>query len=279
MFADPQVRDGKIGYVTHMFNPGLHQLDLTTKTYKNFVNVSDYDCTGTFNFAYSPVNKHVFFDCTGSRALLEMDITTDKIVRKWNFTGAPHASPDGRYIVALYKSINESANLLLASKVYVLIISGKDSAPTLKSKLDIPGGVSYLVFDKKAGKQGSFVAYISLVYKDKIAVLDLDLASVSYIEGVGSVFSKPGMHSVNRPLLVSGSWLVSPATANNSVAVINTATQELHGMVSGVVGGKGLVAVHPKPLSPAPPTGAAGSTSRQPVLVFVLIIALYMVAE
>ena len=278
MFADPQVRDGKVGYVTHMPNPGLHQVDLTNKTYKNFVNASDYGCTGTFNFAYSPVNKHAFFDCIGSRALLEMDITTDKIVRKWNFTGVPHASPDGRYIVALYKSVNESANLLLASKVNVLIISGKDSAPTLKSTLDIPGGVSSLVFDEKASKQGSFVAYISLVYKDKIAVLDLDLASVSYIEGVGSVFSKPGMHSVNRPLLVSGSWLVSPATANNSVAVIDTATQELQGMVSGVVGGNGLVAVHPKPLSPAPPTGAAGSTSRPPVLVFVLIIALYMVA-
>ena len=278
MFADQQVKDGKVGYVTHMLNPGLHQLDLTTKSYKDFVNVSNYGCTGTFNFVYSSVNKHAFFDCIGSRTLLEMDITNDKIVHKWNFTGVPYVSPDGRYIVVLYKSVNETANLLLASQVYVLTISGKDSTTALKSTLDIPGGVRDLVFVQKVDKKGSFIAYISLVYRDKIAMLDLDIlesgnTKISYIEGVGSVYSAPGMHAVRRPLLVSGSWLVTPATANNSVAIINIASRELHGMVSGVVGGKGLVAVHPNPSS-APPTS---TYSSREMLIFSLLCALYMV--
>ncbi|CAH3191021.1 unnamed protein product, partial [Porites evermanni] len=256
MFADSEVKDGKMGYVTHLFNPGLHQIDLIAKAYKTFVNVSDYSCTGTFNFVYSSLNKHAFFDCYRASkkvALLEMDLTTDKIVQKWNIAGEPYVSPDGRYIVALYKSVNESANLLIASKVYVLVIPGKDSATILKSIIDIAGGVSDLVYYEKLDKKGSFIAYISLIYSDKIAVLDLDSmdsgnTQISYIVNVGSVYSAPGMHSVSRPLVASGPWLVTPASANQSLAIINIATQELYGMVKDVVGARGMVAAYsPRP--------------------------------
>ena len=279
MFADQKLKDGKVGYVSHMSNPGLHQLDLESKSYKGFVNASSYGCTGTFHLAYSSVNNHAFFDCYGSRALMEMDVTTDQVVRKWNFTGIPYASPDGRFIVTTYKTSNVTLNLLLDSKVYVLIISDKDSPPVLKSTLDIPGGASRLVFDK-AGKGGTFVAYIGLVYSDKIAVLDLGVlesgsgTAVSYIEGVGSVYSRPGMHSLHRPLLVSEYWLVSPATADQSLAIIDTATRQLHGMVSGVVGGDGLVAVF-KTTETGP--NAAGKTSHSQMLIFILLSVVFMV--
>ena len=66
MYADSEVKDGEVGYVTHLFNPGLHQLDLSSKSYKSFVNVSSYGCGGTLNLAYSSVNKHVFVQCYAS---------------------------------------------------------------------------------------------------------------------------------------------------------------------------------------------------------------------
>jgi len=269
MYAYKQVNNGKVGYVTHMSDPGLHRLDLSTKTYKDFVNVSNYGCTGTFNFAYSSVNEHGFFDCRGTNSILELDVSTDQIVRKWNFTGVPYASPDGRSIVTLYKSVNVSINVLLASKVYVLAITG-NSAPTLKSTMTISGGVSELVFDP----ENSMVSYISLIYSDKIAVLDLKLLKVTYITGVGSVFSRPGMHAISRPLIIAGSWIVTPATASSSVAIINAATRKLHGMVAGVPGGKGLVAVQLKALSP--PASVAGYCYLSwEMLAFILPSALY----
>lgn len=273
MFADKQVKDGKVGYVTHMFNPGLHQLDLSSKTYKDFVNASSYGCTGTFNFAYSSVNEHAFFECLGQNTVLELDVAKDQIVRKWNFTGVPYASPDGRFIVSIYKSVNVSINVLLASKVYVLVVSDKESAPVRNSPIDIPGGVSDLVFDPK----NSFVAYISLIYSDKIAVLDLKLLQFTYIKGVGKVLSKPGMHAVSRPLIMAGSWIITPATATNSVAIIDAATRELHGMVSDVPGGRGLVAVQPK--APSPPSASPGNLyhSRE-MLLFTLLSALCVIA-
>ena len=287
MFADPEVKDGKMGYVTHLFNPGLHQIDLIAKAYKTFVNVSDYDCTGTLNFVYSPVNKHAFFDCYRSStkvALLEMNLSNDTIVRKWNIAGVPYASPDGRYIVALYKSVNESTNLLLASKVYVLVIPGKDSATILKSTLDIDGGVSDLVYYEKVEKKGSFIAYISLIYSDKIAVLDLDYLDsgnpqISYIVNVGSVYSAPGMHSVSRPLVASGPWLVTPATADQSLAIINIATQELYGMIKGVVKGKGMVAyreIAAYSTTPYPKGAGRSFCGSKAIVMFTLLYTLYM---
>ena len=277
MFADSEVKDGKMGYVTHLSNPGLHQIDLIAKAYKTFVNVSDYNCTGTLNFVYSPVNKHAFFDCYKDMkkvALLEMDLTNDTIVQKWNIAGEPYVSPDGRYIVALYKSVNRSVNLLVASKVYVLKIPGNESAAILKSTLDIAGGVSDLVYYEKVEKKGSFIAYISLIYSDKIAVLDLDSRNhqISYVENVGNVYSAPGMHSVSRPLVASGPWLVTPATANQSLAIINIATQELYGMVKDVVGASGMVAAY----SPRPIGAGRSSCGSKEIVMFTLLYCLYM---
>ena len=132
--------------------------------------------------------------------------------------------------------------MLLTSEVVILVVSGKDSAPIQKPTVKIPGGVSRLVFDTKIPS----VAYISLVYLDKIAVLDLDSLQVSYIDEVGSVLTAAGMHSVSRSLVVAGPWMVTPATANNSVAVINIANRELEGMVQGVVQGLRMIAVRQK---------------------------------
>ena len=150
-----------------------------------------------------------------------------------------------------------------------------------------------MVFNKKTGQQGGYLAYISLLYSDKIAVIDLDrlesyASKISYIEGVGSVFTAPGMHAVHRALLRSGPWLVSPATANNSVAIINTAAGELHGMVMGVVGGRGLYAVHSpvlhssvphSPVPRSPVTSRSGAAEKifwsQETLIVLALFSFY----
>ena len=248
--------------------------------------------------------KHSFVQCLDSRrssvAVLEMDLNTEQVVRTWNITGKPYGSPDGRFILVLHLSVNRTANVLLDSKVHVLFISGGSSTPVLKSTLDISFGVSRLVFGKKFGQEGgypvlkptlhipsvvseqvydkvgqgdSYVAYISLLYSDKIAVLDLDqlasgnAAAVSYIEGVGSEITAPRMHAVSRPLALSGRWLVSPANANNSVVIIDTSTRKIHGMVMGVIGGQGLIAT--------PAAAAQGTYRFKETLVIALMSALF----
>ncbi|KAK2562393.1 Follistatin-related protein 4 [Acropora cervicornis] len=282
MVANKEIEDGKVGYVTHFRNPGLHQLDLTTKSYKDFHNISDQGCHGTFYLAYSSLNKHTFVECFRATFILEMDLTKKQVIRKWSFTGKPFASPDGRFIVALYKSINRTTSQLLDSKVHVLRIS--ENGPTsLLPTPDIPLGVSQLAFDKKAGQQSGYVAYISLLYSDKIAVLDLaklesGRAALSYIEGVGFVQTIPFSPGMSRPLFVSGRWLVSPASANNSVAIIDTSTVKLHGMVPGVVKGQAVLAVSLPPTSspPSPTAGAEGKLRFNGILTLVMLLAPYI---
>ena len=279
MVANQEIQDGKVGYVTHFKNPGIHQLDLTTKSYKDFHNVSDQGCHGTFYLAYSSLNKHTFVECFRAPFILEMDLPNKQVIGKWNFTGKPFASPDGRFIVTLYTSINRTANLLLNSKVYVLHISDNGHTSML-STLDMPLGASRLVFGKKAGQQSGYVAYISLLYSDKIAVLDLGQlesgsALLRYIEGVGFVQTVPSSPGMSRPLFISGRWLVSPASANNSVAIIDTSTLKLHGMVSGVVQGQGMIAVSLSPESspPSPTAGAKGMLPFNGILFLAMLLA------
>ena len=283
MYADQKLKDGKVGYVTHLFNPGIHQLNLTTKSYKDFINMSSYNCTGTFHFVYSTVNKHGFVECYGSDEVIELNVSSDKVVRRWNFRGVPYISPDGRYVVSLYKKVNETLNELLDSKVFVLFITDKDSSPTLKPVINVPGGVSDLVFRQKANKPSSFFVFISLIYSGRIAVLDLDLLTSSdssgkltYIDGVGSVMSAPGMHAVGRPIIDGVKWIVSPATANDSVAVINAETRQLHGLVSGVIGGKRFAVVHSEE-SPHDSSGRSHPTSviSFAVLLYAVFIAVW----
>ncbi|XP_067034154.1 follistatin-related protein 4-like [Acropora muricata] len=279
MVANQEIQDGKVGYVTHFRNPGLHQLDLTTKSYKDFHNISEQGCHGTFYIAYSSLNKHTFVECFRAAFILEMDLTKKQVIRKWNFTGKPFASPDGRFIVALYKSMNRTTSQLLDSKVHVLRIS-KNGPTSLLPTPDIPSGVSELAFDKKAGQQSGYVVYISLLYSDKIAILDLGelesgRAALSYIEGVGSVQTIPFSPGMSRPLFVSGRWLVSPASADNAVAIIDTSTLKLHGMVPGVVKGQAVLAVSLPPTSspPSPTAGAEGKLRFNGILTLVMLLA------
>ncbi|XP_068696065.1 follistatin-related protein 4-like [Montipora foliosa] len=276
MVANQEIQKGKVGYVTHFRNPGVHQLDLNTKSYKDFHNISDQGCYGTFYLAYSSLNKHTFVECFRAVFILEMDLTNKQVIRKWNFTGKPFASPDGRFIVVLYKSINRTINQLLDSKVHVLRISDKGHTSML-STLGIPSGVSQVVFDKRPGLQSGYVAYISLLYSDKIAVLDLaqlesGRPALSYIEGVGFVQTTPPTPGMSRPLFVSGRWLVSPASADDSVAIIDTSTLKLHGMVTGVVNGQGVLAVSLPPTSSAT-AGAMGMLRFNGILTLAMLLA------
>ena len=115
-------------------------------------------------------------------------------------------------------------------------------------------------------------------------MLDLDSVDsgnpqISYIVNVGSVYSAPGMHAISRPLVASGPWLVTPATANQSLAIINIATQELYGMVKGVVKGKGMVAyreIAAYSTTPYPKGAGRSFCGSKAIVMFTLLYTLYM---
>ena len=106
--------DLQYGVVSHFNEPGIHKIDLKDKEYKSFINVSSYDCKSTFGLAYSSVAKYAFVQCLGllrgvsTNRILVVDVKTEKVVKldrsvTDGATGAPYASPDGRFVLVLNK--------------------------------------------------------------------------------------------------------------------------------------------------------------------------------
>ncbi len=258
MLAQKDMLNGKTAYVTHFSNSGIHKLSLENKTYTGFIDFADGGCTGTYGIAYSSYNKHIYVECrkqNQSMSIIEFNAARS-LQKVWKFPGFPFVSPNGRYVVVLYRYKN-------ISRMNILAVTGSKSERY--PELRIPGGVSHAVFYPKSKTSHSYNVFITLDYSNKMAVVDLDLAKngrisdVKYIEDVGLLDTK--RHGASRELFISGKWIVSPATKSKTVVIVNAETQKVHGKVSGVNGGDFAVWVGGS--TTGSPTGAT-STGATP---------------
>ena len=136
-------------------------------------------------------------------------------------------------------------------------------------ELRIPGGVSHAIFYPKKENPDSYIVFVTLDYSNKMAVIDLDLAKkgdisdVKYIENVDFLDSMP--HGASRKLFISGKWIISPASKNKTVVIINADTQKVHGKVSAVNGGDLAVWVKD--------SGVSGIGSPWSLIVFLVFLS------
>ena len=236
MLADKDMLEGKTAYVTHFTNPGIHELNLETKSYTRFINFTKYGCSGTYGIAYNSYNSYLYVECQKnhrSKSIIQMNLKSN-VNRQWSYPGFPFVSPDGKYVVILYR---RSRNI---SRMNILAVNSPTSTE-FYSELRILGGVSHAVFYPKRENSGSYYVFVTLDYSNKMAVVDLDLAkngnisAVTYIENVDELDSTP--HGASRDLFISGKWIISPATKSKTVVIINAETQKVHGKVNKVNGG------------------------------------------
>lgn len=237
MLAQKDLLNGDTGYVSHLWNPGVHKIDLKNKDYSGFINMTSQGCIGTYGIVYSPINKHLFVECRKKmgNSIVQMKVPNGNMTSR-KILGSPFVSPDGRYIIMLYAPVNETANKLLDSRMNVLEVATDRKYPEIR----IPGGVSRVVFYAK--KSGSYYAFVTLKYTNKIAVVDLDLAKngissdvLTYIDDVGD--ANTGTHAASRGIFSGGKWIVSPAFKSKIVVVIDADTRKVHGKVGNVNGG------------------------------------------
>ena len=255
MLADKKLNEGKTAYVTHFTNPGIHELNLETKSYTRFINFTDYGCSGTYGIAYNSYNNHLYVDCQKNHrsiSVIRMDTKSD-VYGRWNVSGSPFVSPNGKFVLVLYRYKNISRMNIFGVK--------NPSISEHYGELRIPGGVSHTVFYPKSKNPDSYYAFVTLDYSNKMAVVDLDLAkngmsAVTYIESVDELDTTP--HGASRDLFLSGKWIISPATKSKTVVIIDADTRKVHGKVNDVNGGKFAVWV---PVTGSGTSGIAGSTS------------------
>ena len=231
MLADKDMNEGKTAYVTHFKNPGIHELNLETKSYTRFINFTSYNCSGTYGIAYNSYSGYLYVDCVRdyrSISLIQMSIKSSVFIN-WGFAGSPLVSPNGRYVVVLYRSKTNSRMKILAVK--------KPTSTEDLGDISIPGGVSHAVFYPKGKNPDSYYAFVTLDYSNKMAVVDFDLVKngsspVTYIENVGELDTS--RHGASRDLFISGKWIISPATKSKTVVIIDAEARKVHGKVSDV---------------------------------------------
>lgn len=95
-------------YATHTAEPYIFELNLETKELVALHPIDEAElCQGLHAVEYSPVNGHLYAECTGGGGIIEFDAATDTIVHQWlDETGALYESPDGGFIVSANKAGN-----------------------------------------------------------------------------------------------------------------------------------------------------------------------------
>ena len=267
MLADKNMNEGKTAYVTHFSNPGIHELNLETKSYTRFINFTKYGCSGTYGIAYNSYNSRLYVACQKryrSISTIEMNTKSNQY-SLWSFPGFPFVSPNGKYVVVLYRYKN-------VSRMNILGVKSPSDISERYRELRIPGGVSHAVFYPKSKNPDSYYAFVTLDYSNKMAVVDLDLvksnsSAVTYIENVGELDTKP--HGARRDLFISGKWIISPATKPKHVVIIDAEARKVHGKITNVNGGNFAVWV---PAMDSRSSGVAGSSS---LIIFLFAFLLF----
>lgn len=96
---------GDTAYATNTQEPYMFEIDLEAKELVRAHPLGGAEmCRGLHAIEYSPINKHLFGECTGGGGIIEFDVNVDSVVHQWlDETGALYESPDGGFIVSANK--------------------------------------------------------------------------------------------------------------------------------------------------------------------------------
>ena len=222
----------KYGYVTHIMEPGLHEVDLATKQYSKFYNLSDHQCYGTFGLALSQPHRYAFVQCytneeLDDKAQIVVDLKEEQIkaINSLNF-GSPFASPDGRFVITLNyfailtQYIDPSGQIYLFQEI--------ESNLLLSSLAFLPRDAGYDVYVTSKDQSA-----IILLHVDQTGIRTL-----KFISTVGKPSSDKDWFHTQRPIVIGCGtnvrYLATPATGEDAVVIVDGEKQEMRGMVKGI---------------------------------------------
>lgn len=229
----------KYAYVTHIMEPGLHEVDLATKQYSKFYNLSDYQCYGTFSLALSQPHRYAFVQCytneerdTKAQIVLDLKEEQIKAINSIHF-GLPFASPDGRFVITL--------------NYFAILTQYIDPSGQLYLFQDIESNLllsSLAFYPRDAG----YDVYVTSKDQSAIILLHVDQTGIKTLKVISTV-GKPSqdtdwVHTQRSIVIGCGSnvrYLATPATGEDAVVVLDGEKQEMGGMVKGIKGARTIV--------------------------------------
>lgn len=96
---------GSTAYATHTGEPFIFELNLQSKELITSHSIEEAElCSGLHAIDYSPINDHLYAECTGGGGVIEYDARSDRLVHQWlGEGGSLYESPDGGFIVSSNK--------------------------------------------------------------------------------------------------------------------------------------------------------------------------------
>lgn len=232
-------QESKYAYVTHIMEPGLHEVDLATKQYTKFYNLSDNQCYGTFGLAVSQPHRYAFVQCytnadldTKAQIVMDLDEKQIKAISSINF-GLPFASPDGRFVITL--------------NYYAIITQFIDPAGQIYLFQEIESNLllGHLAFYPR---DAGYDVYVTSKDQSAIIVLHVDprgIETLKFISEVGKPSSDTDWIHTQRPIVIgcgsNARYLATPASGEDAVVILDAEQQETRGRVEGIKGARAIV--------------------------------------
>lgn len=234
-----KIQETKYGYVTHIMEPGLREVDLATGQYSKFFNLSNYQCYGTFDLALSRLYRYAFVECytneeRDSKAQIVMNLEKRQMmaVDSTHF-GSPFASPDGRFIITLNYYAILTRYIDPAGQIYLF--------QEIESNLLLSDLAFY-------PRDAGYDVYVTSKDQSAIILLHVDqrgIHIVKFISTVGKPTSARDWVHTQRPIVIGCGpnvrYLATPATREDVVVVIDGEKREMRGVVEGIKGARTIV--------------------------------------
>lgn len=227
------------GYVTHLDEPGFHEVGLKDKEFTRFFNLSSYGCHGTYGFALSVTTGHAIANCYttqdgGQRGQFIVDLNTKEVVATTTVSiGTPHISPDGRFVVTL--------NEYTISAVYFSNDGTIEMGEPIKTNM-LLSDVAF--FPRDYG----YDLYVTSKDSQSIVVVHADPSGMNTIDvltDVGIPNKEKKMLHTKRNIVIGceghARFLATPATAENEVIIIDGQQLSVKGKIANIKGVTSLV--------------------------------------
>ncbi len=189
---------GDTGYATNVNDPGIPVIDL--EAYERTAFVEFGEAGGTHYKAYGPRNGLAYVEYVGGTTVV--DTETVDIVDELDFTGGMFLSP------------GEDRLAIVDDEVYFVDVTSENS--DVLGSLAIDGGPSTVRFEPEGE-----TAFVANAESDDVVVIDVEeLEEVDRLEA-GEIDGR------NRMAVSGDDYFITPADADESVAVIDMTAQHV----------------------------------------------------
>jgi len=229
----------RFGYVTHLDEPGFHEVSLKEKKFTRFVNLSSHNCHGTYGFALSLSTGHAIAHCFtaqdgGQRAEIVVDLKTEEVVAMTTVNiGLPHISPDGRLVVTL--------NEYTISALYFDHDGTIEIGEPIKTNM-LLSDVAFIASDD------GYDVYVTSKISHSIVVLHASSAgmvTIDVLTGVGTPYKEAGWLHTRRGIVIGceghARYLATPAVSEDTVVVLDGQQRSVRGKIENINGVVALV--------------------------------------